>query len=221
MSTSIPAVTGTTSIKHGLLIDLTINATTYYLSNLYTKITWNGNEYTQLGNFISMTEIQDDIRITNNQLTVVLNGLPPDDGSPNYMNVVLNSNIKGSKIIIRRAFFNVVDNSLIAGEVYTRFNGYVSNFGLSENWDQTNKLVSNTISLQCASIHGIIEKQYSGRRTNEKDQQLYYPADSGMYRVKIIADSNFDFGKPYTAPAGTQATNKTVTPPPVFDSNDR
>ena len=204
MATTIPALQ-LTSIKHCLLVDITVNTTTYYISNAYSPIVYNGNTYTQLGHFMGMSEIQDDLRITNNQIGIQLSGLPPDDGSPNYMGVVLNSNIKGSKVQIYRAFFDVSTGDYVATQVYLRFSGYVSNYSLSENFDQDNKLVSNTIGIQCSSIHAIMEKKYTGRRTNDADQQRWFPGDTGMYRVKILADSQFDFGKPYSAPSTPSA----------------
>ena len=200
MSNVIPAVTAT-SIKHCLLIDIVVNTTTYYISNAYAPITYAGNTYTQLGHFMNMSEIQDDLKITNNQISITLSGIPPDDGSPNYMNIVLNSNLKGSAIRIYRAFFDVSTGYYNPTAVYLRYSGYVSNYSLNENWDQDNKLVSNAIGIQCSSIHAIMEKKYSGRRTNDGDQQYWYPGDTGMYKVKSLADSQFDFGKPYTAPS--------------------
>lgn len=213
MATSIPALQSS-SIKHCMLIDITVNTTTYYISNAYAPIVYAGNTYTQLGHFMGMSEIQDDLRITNNQIGIQLSGIPPDDGSPNYMGVVLNSNIKGSKVQIYRAFFDVATGDYVATQVYLRFSGYVSNYSLSENFDQDNKLVSNTIGIQCSSIHAIMEKKYTGRRTNDADQQRWFPGDTGMYRVKILADSQFDFGKPYSAPASAS------TPETTFSGGD-
>ena len=47
-----------TSIQHCLLIDLEISSTTtYYLSNNWQDVTYNGNSYTQLGYFLQMGEI--------------------------------------------------------------------------------------------------------------------------------------------------------------------
>jgi hypothetical protein len=117
------------------------------------------------------------------------------------MSVVLNSNIKGSRVQIYRAFFDVSTGNYVATQVYLRFSGYISNYSLSENWDQDNKLVSNTIGIQCSSIHAIMEKKYTGRRTNDADQQRWFAGDTGMSRVKILADSQFDFGKPYSGPS--------------------
>ena len=207
---TIPAL-DLTAIKHALLIDLTINGTVYRISNAYGPITYNGNVYTQLGNFLSISEIQNDLKVTNNQLSVVLSGIPPDDGSPNYMNIALNSNLKGSNIKIYRAFFDVSSGFYVANQVYLRFNGYVSNYGLSENWDQDNKISSNNITILCNSVFGLMEKQFSGRRTNDVDEQKFYPGDTGMSRVKALADSQFDFGKPYSAPATTTSAETTFT----------
>lgn len=200
MTTSIPAL-DSSSIKHCLLIDIVVNDTTYYLSNAYAPLTYNGHVYTQLGNFLGMSEIQDDLKATNNQINIQLTGIPTDDGSPSYMNIALNSNLKGSAVKIRRAFFN--NGNFDPSQVYLRFDGYISNFSLNENWDQDNKMTSSTIGIQCSNIHAILEKKYTGRRTNETDQQFWYPGDTGMYRVKSLADTQFDFGKPYVAPASS------------------
>jgi hypothetical protein len=56
-------------------------------------------------------------------------------------------------------------------------------------------MTSFTVTLQCSNILALLERQYSGRRTNEKDQKAFYPTDTGFDRVKILADSSFDFGK--------------------------
>jgi hypothetical protein len=193
------------------LIDLTVNTTTYYISNLYSTLSYDGNQYQTMGSFLNITEMQNDLRATNNQLTVSLSGIPVGDDTPNFLNIVLNSKVKGSRIQIYRAFFN--PNTLTIQNVYQRYNGYVSNYSLGENWDQENRLVSNTISLQCSNINSIIERQYSGRRTNVGDQDKFFPGDTGMYRVKLLADTQFDFGKKVETPAAPAAS-------PEFNSGD-
>jgi hypothetical protein len=203
MTTIISALTAT-SIKHCLLVDIVVNTTTYYISNAYAPVSYLGNTYTQLGNFLGMSEIQDDLKVTNNQISLQLTGIPTDDGSPSYMSIALNSNLKGSKVKIRRAFFNA--GNYDPAQVYLRFDGYVSNFSLNENWDQDTKSTSNTIGIQCSNIHAIMEKKYSGRRTNEVDQQFWYPGDTGMSFVKTLADSQFDFGKQYVGPSSPSST---------------
>jgi len=179
------------SIQHCLLIDLEIDSTTtYYISNHYQSIEYDGNSYTQLGYFLQMSEMQNDIKPTNNQIQINLAGVP-STAVPDFPSIVLNSSIKGSRVKVRRAFFQ--DNTLI--DAYLRFSGYVSNYALNESWDDRERLTTFSVSLQCSNVLAIIERQYSGRRTNEKDQKLWYPTDTSMDRVKILADSSFDFGK--------------------------
>jgi hypothetical protein len=179
------------SIQQCLLVDIELSTTTtYYLSNNFQKISYLGNDYTELGYFLQMSELQDDIQPTNNQVQIALAGVPADV-VPNFPSIALNSKIKGSKIRIYRAFFN--NGALV--DAYLRFSGYVSNYSLSETWEDDTRLTSFTISLQCSNLLALIERQYAGRRTNEKDQKLWYSGDTGMDRVKILADSSFDFGK--------------------------
>jgi len=204
MTTSITAVQGT-HILHGLLIDLTVNGTTYRIANSYNPVTWDGNQYTQLGHLLGLSEIQEDLRATNNALTVSLSGIPSDvTGEPSYMDIVLNSNVKGSLIKIYRAFFNTEDHYLVTSNVFLRFQGYVSNYSISENWDVDGKVMTNTIALQCSSNNALLERQYSGRRTNT--DSFSTATDFGMYRVKAIANTAFDFGKP-VAPAAASASS--------------
>lgn len=180
-----------TSIQHCLLLDIELSTTTtYYLSNNYQTITYNGNDYTELGYFLQMSELQDDIKPTNNQIQIALAGVP-SDVVPDFPGLALNTKIKGSKVRIYRGFFN--NGTLV--DAYLRFSGYVSNYSLNETWDDVTRLTSFTISLQCSNLLALIERQYNGRRTNEKDQKLWYPTDTAMDRVKVLADSSFDFGK--------------------------
>jgi hypothetical protein len=180
-----------TNIQHCLLIDLQLNSTTtYYLSNHYQSVSYNGNDYTQLGYFLQMSEMQNDIKPTNNQVQIALAGVP-SDVVPDFPSLALNTEIKGSRIKIYRAFFQ--NNELI--DAYLRFSGYVSNYTLNETWDDVERLTTFTVGLQCSNLLAIIERQYAGRRTNEKDQKAYFPGDTGFDRVKVLSDSSFDFGK--------------------------
>jgi hypothetical protein len=193
MSTNIPAVQDP-NIRHCLLVDFVLDeTTTYYISNAYQTLRYDGHDYTALGYFMSMSELQGDIKTTNNQISIGLSGIPSGlVGDPGFLNLALNSNIKGSRIRVFRAFFN---DSLTTMNVYQRFYGYVSNYSLTETWDGAARLETQSVILQCSSLNGIIERQYTGRRTNDADQQLWFANDTGMNRVKSIAGANFDFGK--------------------------
>lgn len=206
MSLTIPAL-NSSSILHGLLIKITVNATDYFIANTYGPVTWNGDTYLGLGHFIGMNELQDDLRATNNAIQISLSGIPKDPGEAglgaynSYIQLILNTNIKGSRVKIYRAFFDTTTRELLADQVSLRFSGYVSNYTLTDGIDQKAKSATNTVVLQCASVNAILEKRIAGRRTNSTDQKNLYPADTSMDRVVVISRTSFDFGKPYVAPS--------------------
>jgi len=199
---SIAAATTGTAITHGMLIDLTVNSNNFYIANTYSPIVYNGNTYSAVGHFLSITDIQNDIRATNNNITVSLSGIPSQGGEtePNWLGVILNSKIKGSQIAIRRVFFDANTYAVLPRQVYLRFKGYVSNFSLADSIDSSTLIGTTSVSLQCSNINAIIEKRVSGRRTNDNDQRRRYGNDSSMDRVKVISGKAFDFGKPYVPP---------------------
>jgi hypothetical protein len=199
MSNSIPILDGN-YINHGILINIYVNGVNYNIASSYNSVSFDGLTYTGLGDYLSIGDIQDDIKATNNTISVGLSGVPSYVlGDANLLSLVLTQQIKGSRIIIKRAFFNRENREII--NAYTRFNGYVSNFSLSENIDAESRTSTNSIILQCSSIHGVIEKQISGRRTNPK----YFGTDTSMYRVTAIADRPFDFGKPFVGNSNAAA----------------
>lgn len=191
MSNSIPELDGS-YINHGILITLTVEGVDYNIASSYNPVVFENVTYSGLGNFLGVSEIQDDLRATNNSISVSLSGVPSYIlGEANLLSLVLTQQIKGSKIVIRRAFFDRETRAITTA--YTRFSGYVSNFTLSENIDIQDRSSTNSITLQCGSIHGVIERQVSGRRTNPN----YFGTDTSMYRITTIADRPFDFGKPF------------------------
>lgn len=209
MAANIPEVESN-RIRHGILVDITVNTTTYRLSNLYKTVEYNGNSYTEMGPLLALGEVQDDLKATNNAITLSLSGIPSDIvEETNFMQLVLSEPVKGSQVKIYRAFF---DNglNLISSAVYLRFSGYVSNYSLNETWDQDTRSSTNSVILQCSSVHAVLEKKYAGRRTNDKDQAYWFPGDTGMYRVKSLVDTAFDFGKPYSAPTGGTSSDQST-----------
>jgi hypothetical protein len=204
MTTTISAVDLERSIEHGVLIDLTLDGTTYYISNCYKDITHNGNTYTALAGFLSISEIQSNISNANDEIQVSLSAIPPT-----YIAAVLGEPIKGGEINISRAFFDYKTQEVITGEIYKRFAGIISNYTVQEDLDVSNQepSVNHTITIIASSIMGVLENKYTGRRTNRQDYQMVYAeignssTDPSMNRVETLFNASFDFGKPYVAPA--------------------
>lgn len=196
------AALNNTRVIHGLLIDIATTTATYYISNLYAPVTYLGNSYIAMGHFLQIGEIQDDLKSTNNSLSIALSGIPPEPaetGSPNAVTMMLQAKIKGSLVTVRRAFFDLNTGALLTDQVATRFRGYISNFTITDTMDPESRTVVNTVNAQVSSVNAVLERQLMGRRTNLTDQRRFYPGDNSMDRVTEISGRSFQFGKPYEA----------------------
>ena len=173
MTTTIPEV-DERSIEYGVLIDLTLDGTTYYISNCYKAVVYNGNTYDALAGFLTVSEIQSNISNANDEIQVSLSAIPP-----NYIAATLNEPIKGGEINIYRVFFDyrtqqVLEDGSGNPKVYRRFTGIISNYSVQEDLDATTMTpeVNHTITIIASSVMGVLENKISGRRTNKQDYAL-------------------------------------------------
>jgi len=222
MSTTIPALQNS-RIRHGMLIKLTINGTVYTLANTYRPIVYAGDNYQALGHFLSINEIADELRTTNNSIQIGLSGIPKDPQEPdqtNYLALILQTRIKGSRVELYRIFFDPDTYEFLSDQTSLRFSGYISNYTLTDTVDQQTRLASNMIMIQCASIHSILERRITGRRTNRTDQHRLYPSDTSMDRVSVISGTSFDFGRPYSGAGTGGGSGSNVPGTPIGNFNN-
>lgn len=203
MTTSIPAV-ASNKIEHGVLIDLTLDGTTYHISNCYKDISHGGNTYLALAGFLAVSDIQNNINNSSEELQLSLSAIPST-----YIEEILGQPIKGGSIQIYRAFFNYATQEVLTGEVYKRFSGVITNFAVQEDTNITSQSaeITHSITIIASNIMGVLENRVSGRRTNRKDYQVnwgetYFTTnivtDPSMNRVETLHNANFDFGRKYT-----------------------
>lgn len=150
--------------------------------------TINGEAYTSIGKFLSVTATSSEIRPSDHSITVSISGIPT-----NSIEEIIYSRIKGSDIKIYRQFFTVA-GSLIATQGY--FIGKVNNYSLQEDYRIEDRTANNIILLECASNIGILKQKISGRKTNPQSENKFYPSDTSMDRVPTLKGTKFDFGAP-------------------------
>jgi hypothetical protein len=176
---------------------------TYTFCNAASPITVNGITFTNLGSLLQLSDIKRDIKATSSDLSVSLTGV---DGT--NVAVVLGSDIKGSRIEVWRGFLDS-NNQIITTptqQFFKRYQGIVSNFSITEDFNEQLRIRVATVGLSCASFRTILENRVGGVRTTPKIWQVYYPSDTSMNRVPAIAGSYFDFGgQPNTS--GSQAAS--------------
>lgn len=193
MSTNIPAVQGD-NIQTVLFVTLgPIEGNVYYVANTYKPYTVNSNSYTALGSFMGLTDIKDELRVSNGDVGLTFNGIPTDQ---DYVSLVLNSKVKGAPVQIDRGFIQS-DGTLLNSTVYTRFKGIINNYSISESREPFSKETYHTVTLQCSNINAVLENRVAGRKTNEEGMKEYFATDGSWDRVATLMSTAFDFGKGY------------------------
>jgi len=198
MATPITAVQDN-NISHALFIDLDLDGNVYYLSNAYKPITVDGNTYTELGAFLGLGEIRDDLKTTNGDLNISLTGIPSNE---NYVDIMLSYPIKGGNVVIRRGFFDTTTLVPISGQMFERYRGIITNFSIDETENFLQGELVYTITVTCANINTLLNNKVTGQRTNTSDRTRFYPGDISFDRTSVIANTGFDFGKKFTGGRG-------------------
>jgi len=197
MTTTITAVAGKNHISHALFLDLTLDTTTYYISSAYRNYTIDGNVYNRLGSLLQAGSLTDDLKTSNGDVVISLSGIPTS-----LINQFTSAPIKGGSVKIRRGFFDTATNTLDTSQVYTRYNGIITNYAIDETMDPLTGDRTHTIAVTCASINQLLENKVTGQRTNGSDRKKYYPGDISFDRVKDLQNTSFDFGKPFSGGTG-------------------
>jgi len=162
-------------------------------STPFSLVESDGNTYNYpaVGTLLGITQMTNELKSSQADVSISLSGIPSQ-----YMSDIVANPIKAAPIEIRRVFFDVNGNYLnITGNPVLEFVGVVSNFSIDEKWTTyDSQSVTSTIILTCASTLAVLSKQESGRRTNQADQNYWFPGDNAMNRVASLTDAVWDFG---------------------------
>jgi hypothetical protein len=192
MTTTMTAL-NSSSIRQAEFIRLTTATSTYTFCNAAAIITVNGISFTNLGSLLQISDIKSNVKATSSDLSIALTGV---DGT--NVAIVLSSGIKGSQIELWRGFLDS-NNQIITTptqQFFKRYQGIVSNYSITENWNEKERIRTATVGLSCASFRTILENRVGGIRTTQQVWQTYYPNDTSMNRVQSISGSYFNFGAP-------------------------
>jgi hypothetical protein len=156
---------------------------------------------------MSVSEGVSELRASSVETSVGLTGIPIA-----YAQGVQAVRIKGSRIEIRRVFTDAMTDAPlnIDGNPVFMFQGVVTNYGFSEQYNEWSTESSLIINLSCSSLVDMLNTKITGRRTNQESLNQFYPSDSSFNRITNLVGRPFDFGAPVTKTAGPQVNNSTV-----------
>lgn len=193
---TIPPLVGTNNIRYADFIRLTTPDETFLLSSAPSSITVpevDAQPFAGLGQIVRVGDATRDIKSTANETIFTLVGIDTA-----MLGLVLSKNIKGSQIEAWKGFFGT-DGVLLAtggtGGLYQFFNGYVTSFGITEEWMEEARSYVGLIALAASSIQMILQNRTAGRYTNNNAWQFFTPGDTSMNRVSFITTINYQFGK--------------------------
>lgn len=160
-------------------------------SDLHYPYTVDSESYTALGQLLTISDTNFELRATPQELSIGISGIPNSNVTD-----ILSHKVKGSDIKIYRGFFNPSTGQLlsVAGNPAQKFQGVVSNFDISDELEMGELTGTVTVTLACSSIVALLDNKVTGRRTNPLDMKQFYPTDVSMDRVPALANSNFNFG---------------------------
>jgi hypothetical protein len=204
---SITALQSLASITSNLFVRLAIDeyATTPggpYTENILrfsdknTAVTIDNEEYLGLGRLMAITGSNSELRVSGGELTITITGIPNTSIAE-----IVNSKIKGSAVSVYRVLFDPVTDQPLdnVGNPLGRFNGFVNNYSLNEDYDVDARLSSNTIVLTCSSVVEVLNNKIAGRKTNPqsfKRSSTIGNDDKSMDRVPTLKNATFNFGAP-------------------------
>ena len=162
-------------------------------SDYHRTLTIDSVDYVGLGSFLSITATSSDLRVTAQELTIGISGIPEQNIAD-----FLTQESRGGLIQVQRGAFDPVTGNLlpIANNPSGRFRGIINSFGISEDYDAAGKTSTMTIILNCASQVTQLLNRVAGRSTNPWSQRDLYPSDASFDRVPNIAGANYNFGAP-------------------------
>lgn len=164
---------------------------TITFSDYHKDITLNTTNYTGLGQLLTITDTQSDLRITPQSISIGISGIPSTN-----ISTVFDTQFKGSKVSVLRGIFDPVTGEIesITGNPAGRFYGVIDNFSISDEMNSETHEATTTLVLVCSSIVGLLNRKTNGRETNPKVQKALYPGDLAMDRVPNLTNANFNFG---------------------------
>jgi|LakMenEpi03Aug12_release.lakeMendotaPanAssembly.Ray.scaffolds.fasta_scaffold59846_3 hypothetical protein len=144
------------------LLEIVLDAATYRYTNGPWNVSYGGNTYEALGNFLGFSEIQENTQMQIAEVTITLTGLKADS-----INFFASTDFIDRTVRIYRQLWN--DTSGVVG-TYKIFEGRFKSAALEDSGD--------TITVGGVASNQFVDfERIAGRLTNDDDQQYHYPND--------------------------------------------
>ena len=150
-----------------------------YITNAPYNITYDGNEYISVGQFLGFSAIEENRLFTTSEITVTMAGIPAFETGESFLQQILQHDYVDKEVRIYRTFFDhdgYIDSFLM-------FKGRVDAPAIEDD-------PGNTTTVSCTvSNHWVDYERTNGMMTNNNRHQALYSGDLGFeYASQIIKD---------------------------------
>lgn len=168
-------------VKPALFVQVNFTTGPVYVWSGAGSITWNGITWTGVGQFGSVSMIEEGADVQARGIVLTLSGI-----DPTLLGDVLNDYAQGLPALVYLGLFDA-SNDLIANPI-TCWSGRTD--------QPTLTMSGETGSLSIACENRLVEMNVSvQRRYSNEDQQLDYPTDQGFSFVNSIQDVTIFWGR--------------------------
>lgn len=199
------AITDYTTIKTALFVKITVDEylqpgelfdlqpeTLRFSDHHVDYELFPGETYTALGTLLNVTSTTRELTPTGSNVSITISGIPQFS-----TDAIVRSKIKASPVTIHRAFFDQDGTLINDGTTVNpvgRWNGFINNYTLQEEFDSQRRLITNTILLDCSSNVDVLSRKVGGRKTNPNSMRKYFPFDASFDRVPALVGEPIKFG---------------------------
>lgn len=173
-SSAVVSVIADSSQSTAHLVEIELDAATYYLSDYYRKLTLGGNEYSPFGYLLGFTDIEEVARLENNEVTISLSGV-----DQTYISLLLSNDYIDRPVRLYRVWLD--SNGDIIDDKQLLFDGRIDQPIIQDDPENG----ATVISLKCSS-HWIDFERVNPRRYSNEEQQFRFSGDKGLEFVTEI-----------------------------------
>jgi len=152
----------------------------WYMTDAYKSITYDGNTYRAYGDLLSFSGLEEVLSLEVSTLTATISNISREQVS-SYLSMYY----VGRPVVIYQAYMGMTDDT-IGDKVVEIFRGGLDTPVLNENPESGTSTMSIT-----AGSRFIDFDRYTYRRTNNESQQKLHPGDKGMEFASKIIDFNW------------------------------
>lgn len=150
------------------LCSVTTTGGTFYMTDAYKDIVYNGHTYLKVGHFLNFSEIEESYEVMVSNVTISLSGVD----QANIANF-LNNDYIDQPVKIYLGFLG--DSDVLVSDPILIFEGRIDMPVVNE--DPTGG--SCIVAVQASNAWVDFQRR-TGRRANHEEQQIYFPGDKGF-----------------------------------------